>query len=103
MIECIYENGSIIAVAEWMMFDEKGAYDEDGENMVIFELEIAPKWRSRNLIKEIVSLLLRKAPKAETCTWVREKKYPYRGYRTYNRNSFERLIRGKSWVEAQQK
>ena len=94
MIACLRDQeGNITAVIEYLLFNEKGNLDDNGEGMFIGELEINPIHRGNGALKELIKLLLAKCPQAKECVFFRKTKYPDRECRTYTRQQFELLTK----------
>jgi GNAT superfamily N-acetyltransferase len=87
-------NGDMIAVCEYLLFD-KGELSDRGETLFISELEINPEHRGKGLIRYFINTILDKYPKFEWCLFCREKKYPERQPKIWNKSQLERLRKGE--------
>jgi hypothetical protein len=95
MIACLRDaEGNITAVIEYLLFNQQGNLDENGDGMFIGECEINPIHRGNGALRELIKMLLAKCPKAKKCVFFRKTKYPEREHRTYTREQFELLTRG---------
>lgn len=93
MIELIKNNaGYIEAVIEWLLFNEHCLLDNNGEFLVVCELEISKGLNGYKILKEFSKIILEKAPSAKRCFFVREYKYKGRKPREYTREQFEQFI-----------
>ena len=94
MIACLRDTeGNITAVIEYLLFNEQGCLDDNGEGMFIGELEINPIHRGNGALKELIKMLLAKCPQAKKCVFFRKTKYPDRERRIYTREQFELLTK----------
>jgi len=91
MIELIKDKGNIVAVVEWLLFNEHCLLDNDGDFLVVCELEINKELNGYKILKEFARIILIKAPSAKRCFFVREYKYKGRKPREYTRKQFERF------------
>ena len=89
------DNGNITAVMEYLFFDEEGRMDDNGNIMIVGELEVNPIHRNNGCIKAIVQQILAKHPKIEGCAWARTSKYPNGKVSKYRRDQFEQLVQRK--------
>lgn len=93
MIECKRDkDGRIQAVCEWMLFNQEGKFDDNGETMFIGELEINPELRGNGNIKYFMRKLYAKAPQTKKVFWFREYKYPGRGHRFFDIDKIKRRM-----------
>lgn len=84
MIEVIRDDkGDITAVCEWLLFDNDGRLNENGETVFVGELEINESHRGNGVLKHFIKRGIELNPKAKKIFWFREKKYPGRGMRVY--------------------
>jgi hypothetical protein len=91
MIECIKDDeGNIIAVCEWLVFNKEAVLDYEGTIVYVAELEISVKHRGNGVIKKFIGLIAKKCPTVKDVVFLREYKYPGRKPKTYKK---ERLLR----------
>lgn len=94
MLEVLHnEDGSLKAVMEYLIFNEQGQLNEQGDRVFIGEMEINPQSRGNGVIKGFIKTILNKYPNLKTCVFFREYKYPNRGFRSYTRKQFELLTK----------
>ena len=79
MIEVIRnDSGDIIAVCEWLLFNERGIIDDRGDICFIAELEINKSCRGNGVLRQILKGIESKAMTAKRVFYYRENKYPGR-------------------------
>jgi len=94
MIECIRDDqGRILAVCEWQLFKD-GMIAEDGNLLMVGDLEINPDKRGNGVIRHFIRTLYVKNPQAEYLFFYRNYKYPGRPGRTYTRDQIKKLLGG---------
>ena len=92
MIEVVKnEKGYMTAVVEWVLCDEYGRLALGGKYLIVSELIIHKELNGYKTLKQFARTILKKAPLAEQCLFVREYKYKGREPRKYTREQFERL------------
>ena len=100
MIECLKnDRGDIIAVCEWLLFNKEGQLDDEGNVILIAELEVNKSHRFNGTIRYFIKKISEKCPTAEKMFFFREFKYPGRKHKVYSR---EQILRRIKWVEGQQ-
>ena len=86
MLEVLHnEDGTIKAVAEYLIFDNEGRLNEEGNRLFVGELEINPLARGNGVIRKFTKTILNKYPKVINIIYFRLYKYPSRGLRVYTR------------------
>ena len=91
MIEVIRNpKGDIIAVCEWLLFNEKGLLDDKGTFIMIAELEINKECRGNGVMKKMIKAIHVRSLGANKVFFWRKIKYPTRDFHIYDVN---RLLR----------
>jgi hypothetical protein len=94
MIEVVRnDKGDITAICEYLIFNNLGGLDEEGNKIFIGDVEINPEHQRKSILRHFIKVLLVKYPKLEQCYFYRKKKYPYRDYRTWTRAKLELLTK----------
>lgn len=89
------ENGRIIAVCEWLTLND-GKLAEDGELVLICELEIVKEFRGNGMMRSIYLEIYKLNPNIKYVAWGRHYKYPGRGIKLLDAKQIKRRI---TWAE----
>ena len=93
MIEVLKDDkGDIVAVCEWLLFNEDKFLDDKGTLVCISELEINKAYRGNGVIKKFIRNIQAKCPTAQRMFFWRENKYPARPFRVYSRKQILRRM-----------
>jgi hypothetical protein len=91
MIEVIRdEQGDITAVCEWLLFNERAEFVDDGKVLFVAEVEVNKAHRGNGTIRRFIKLIYPKCPWIEKVFFFREYKYPGKRQRVYN---IDRILR----------
>jgi hypothetical protein len=94
MIECVRDDqGRILAVCEWLLFRD-GVFREDGNMLLVGDIEINPDKRGNGIIRKFIRVLYEKNPQAEWLFFYRNYKYPGRPGKLYTREQIKKLLGG---------
>ena len=88
------DDGTIKAVCEWYLVNEKGGYDTAGDMVWVNEVEISPQYRNNGILKYFAKIIMIKCPQAKFAYFHRRKKYPERGIRVYHKMRWLKLTGG---------
>lgn len=103
MIEILRtEDGTIKAVCEYYIVDEKGNFKVNGEYAWVNECEIAPQFRGNGILKTFAKIIIEKNEQVQFGYFWREKKYSEKEYplrkhiRIYHKSRWLKLLGGNT-------
>jgi hypothetical protein len=84
------EEGNIQAVIGYMVFDDKGLPNDDGEVLYVSDMFVNKAYRHKNMVRYFAHKIKSQFPNIKRAVWFRDIKYKDNKLREFNFNNLLR-------------